>query len=127
MQQSKANSSSFDVTLTLSIKIIFNSLKGCRLKVLVEYDDVEWQRREWVHVYRGQVFQIFLLERTLAWATRKHPTKIRAPPVLWPALVYIPLVDQAGISEHKYRPVEYLVDRSLDYHDYSQVQPYQVS
>ncbi|KAK8384185.1 hypothetical protein O3P69_009136 [Scylla paramamosain] len=93
--------------------------------VLVEYDDVEWQRREWVHVYRGQVFQIFLLERTLAWAARKHPTKLRASPVPWPALVYVPLVDQVGISEHKYRPVEYLGDRGLDYHDYSQIKPYQ--
>ncbi|XP_069993330.1 probable JmjC domain-containing histone demethylation protein 2C [Penaeus vannamei] len=95
------------------------------LQVLVEYDDVEWQRREWVHVYRGQLFQIFLLEKTLAWATRTPHSKMRGTPIPWPALVYVGLVDQAGISEHKYRPVEYLVDRTLDYHDYTQLQPYQ--
>ena len=35
-------------------------------------------------------------------------------------------MDQVGISEHKFRPVEYLVDRELDYHDYSELQLYQV-
>ncbi|XP_037775254.1 PH domain-containing protein DDB_G0287875-like, partial [Penaeus monodon] len=50
---------------------------------------------------------------------------MRGTPIPWPALVYVGLVDQAGISEHKYRPVEYLVDRTLDYHDYTQLQPYQ--
>ncbi|KAL1122431.1 hypothetical protein AAG570_002762 [Ranatra chinensis] len=42
------------------------------LQVLVEYDDREWQRREWVSVYKGGLFHMFLVERTLIFCPRHH-------------------------------------------------------
>lgn len=34
----------------------------------VEFDDQEWEKREWVKVYED--FQLFLLEHQLVWAKR---------------------------------------------------------
>lgn len=53
------------------------------LQVLVEYDGVDWQRREWVSVYSRRTFRVFLVERTLIWAPRVNEGK----EVKWPALV----------------------------------------
>ena len=39
-------------------------------KVLVEYDDVDWRKREWIHVY-DQQFQVFLIEQSIIWTVRK--------------------------------------------------------
>ncbi|KAI3365353.1 hypothetical protein L3Q82_010436 [Scortum barcoo] len=38
--------------------------------VYVEFDDQEWEKREWVKVYED--FQLFLLEHQLVWAKRKE-------------------------------------------------------
>ena len=43
------------------------------LQVLVEYDDVEWQRREWLSPHRDAVFSFFLIEKGLCWAERPDP------------------------------------------------------
>ncbi|XP_024944437.1 probable JmjC domain-containing histone demethylation protein 2C isoform X3 [Cephus cinctus] len=43
------------------------------LQVLVEYDDVEWQRREWLSPHRDAVFSLFLVEKGLYWAERPDP------------------------------------------------------
>lgn len=51
----------------------------------MEYDGVDWQRREWVAVYSRRTFRVFLVERTLVWAPRKVDDK----EVKWPALVSI--------------------------------------
>ncbi|KAK5619716.1 putative JmjC domain-containing histone demethylation protein 2C [Crenichthys baileyi] len=64
--------------------------------VYVEFDDLEWEKREWVKVYED--FQLFLLEHQLVWAKRKdgaaggagaggllQGSKTRH--VQWPALV----------------------------------------
>lgn len=51
----------------------------------MEYDGVDWQRREWVAVYSRRTFRVFLVERTLVWAPRTHEGK----DVKWPALVNI--------------------------------------
>lgn len=36
----------------------------------MEFDDQEWEKREWVKVYED--FQVFLLEHQLVWAKRKE-------------------------------------------------------
>lgn len=42
----------------------------CDLQVYVEFDDQDWDKREWVKVYED--FQLFLLEYQLVWAKRKE-------------------------------------------------------
>lgn len=42
-------------------------------QILVEYDDVEWQRREWLSPHRDTVFSFFLVEKGLYWAERPDP------------------------------------------------------
>lgn len=41
-------------------------------KVLVEFDDAEWKKREWIRVYEEGAFRIFLVENTLVWTLRKQ-------------------------------------------------------
>ncbi|KPJ06774.1 hypothetical protein RR48_11821 [Papilio machaon] len=53
-----------------------------RIQVLVEYDGVDWQRREWVAVHSRRTFRVFLVERTLVWAPKKYENE----EVKWPAL-----------------------------------------
>ncbi|TSK14569.1 putative JmjC domain-containing histone demethylation protein 2C [Bagarius yarrelli] len=56
--------------------------------VYVEFDDLEWEKREWVKVYED--FQVFLLEHQLVWAKRKEGSQLqgsRAKQIQWPALV----------------------------------------
>lgn len=57
-------------------------------QVYVEFDDLEWEKREWVKVYED--FQIFLLEHQLVWAKRKESSQVqgtKAKQIQWPALV----------------------------------------
>ena len=53
------------------------------LQVLVEFDDSDWKRREWIRIY--DIFQVFLVERTLHWALKSEPNGRRRQH--WPALV----------------------------------------
>ncbi|MGH0152576.1 UNVERIFIED_CONTAM: hypothetical protein FKN15_023674 [Acipenser sinensis] len=58
-------------------------------KVYVEFDDLEWDKREWVKVYED--FQIFLLEHQLVWAKWKEtsqPQGTKSKQIQWPALEY---------------------------------------
>lgn len=69
----------------------------CRVQVYVEFDDQEWDKREWVKVYED--FQLFLLEHQLVWAKRKECAAAggggaggllqgsKAKHIQWPALV----------------------------------------
>lgn len=57
------------------------------LQVLVEYDDVEWHRREWISVYKEGLFHLFMVEQGLYWAERTDPFTSSHSTVLWPALV----------------------------------------
>ncbi|XP_072414044.1 probable JmjC domain-containing histone demethylation protein 2C isoform X2 [Chiloscyllium punctatum] len=57
------------------------------LSVYVEFDDLEWEKREWVKVYED--FKIFLVEHQLVWAERKNPNQTqgsKSKQVQWPAL-----------------------------------------
>ena len=61
-------------------------------QVYVEFDDLEWEKREWVKVYED--FQIFLLEHQLVWAKRKECAQVqgaKAKQIQWPALVSDPV------------------------------------
>lgn len=41
--------------------------------MLVEYDDVEWRRREWIIPHRDLQFSLFLIEKNLYWVDRQDP------------------------------------------------------
>nr|XP_046195539.1 probable JmjC domain-containing histone demethylation protein 2C [Oncorhynchus gorbuscha] len=63
------------------------------LTVYVEFDDLEWEKREWVKVYED--FQVFLLEQQLVWAKRREATLLVEIPqgtkdkhIQWPALIH---------------------------------------
>ena len=53
-------------------------------QVLIEFDDIDWTRREWIRVH--DIFQLFLVEHTLVWAERPDPDKPKHS-VSWPGLV----------------------------------------
>ncbi|CAF4951213.1 unnamed protein product [Pieris macdunnoughi] len=89
-------------------------------KVLVEYDGVDWQRREWVAVYSLRTFRVFLVERTLVWA----PRKVNSKEVKWPALTFAALTAEV-ILQAESQPVEFLHDKQLQFYDYANLQPYQ--
>lgn len=71
------------------------------LQVYVEFDDQEWEKREWVKVYED--FQLFLLEYQLVWAKKKEGPEVggacggrggmiqgtKAKHIQWPALVRV--------------------------------------
>lgn len=77
----------------LLMKIVFL----CVVQVYVEFDDQEWEKREWVKVYED--FQLFLLEHQLVWAKREEGAVAggggagsllqgtKAKYIQWPALV----------------------------------------
>ncbi|XP_060795579.1 probable JmjC domain-containing histone demethylation protein 2C isoform X3 [Neoarius graeffei] len=95
------------------------------LTVYVEFDDLEWEKREWVKVYED--FQIFLLEQQLVWAKRKEGSQLqgtRAKQIQWPALTFKPLVGKSVLGS--ITAVEFFSDRQLDFlTDDGACQPYQ--
>ncbi|KAJ7427049.1 hypothetical protein WISP_09985 [Willisornis vidua] len=57
------------------------------IQVYVEFDDLEWEKREWVKVYED--FATFLVEYQLVWARRKDPSQTQGSKIKqiqWPAL-----------------------------------------
>ncbi|KYO28171.1 hypothetical protein Y1Q_0006908 [Alligator mississippiensis] len=59
------------------------------LAVYVEFDDLEWEKREWIKVYED--FATFLVEYQLVWAKRKDPSQTQGSKIKqiqWPALVF---------------------------------------
>ncbi|CAB1420054.1 unnamed protein product, partial [Pleuronectes platessa] len=106
------------------------------LTVYVEFDDQEWEKREWVKVYED--FQLFLLEHQLVWAKRKEGAggvgagggaggllqATKAKHIQWPALAFKPVVGKSLLSS--VTAVEFLLDQQLDFlSDHSTYQPYQ--
>ncbi|XP_043568235.1 probable JmjC domain-containing histone demethylation protein 2C isoform X3 [Chiloscyllium plagiosum] len=68
------------------------------LSVYVEFDDLEWEKREWVKVYED--FKIFLVEHQLVWAERKNPNQTqgsKSKQVQWPALFPIVRASKSDI------------------------------
>ncbi|XP_056101841.1 probable JmjC domain-containing histone demethylation protein 2C isoform X2 [Rhinichthys klamathensis goyatoka] len=95
------------------------------LTVYVEFDDLEWEKREWVKVYED--FQIFLLEHQLVWAKRKEGAQLqgtKAKQIQWPALTFKPLVGKTVFGS--ITAIEFFSDRHLDFlTDEGAFQPYQ--
>ncbi|KAL1439283.1 hypothetical protein MTO96_010310 [Rhipicephalus appendiculatus] len=88
------------------------------LAVLVEFDNADWKRREWIRVYEDP-FAAFLVEETLTWHVRNSDE----PPS--PALNFISFIDRVGVWDQLLKPVEYLTDRFLRFVDYSELRFYQ--
>ena len=61
------------------------------LQVLVEFDYVDFMKREWIHVYRAQL-HLFLIENTLCMAPRTV-APFSKDGILHPALVSLFVVD----------------------------------
>ncbi|KAJ9589866.1 hypothetical protein L9F63_017021, partial [Diploptera punctata] len=97
-----------------------------RKLVLVEYDDVEWHRREWICIYKKGLFNMFMVEHSLVWADRVDPLSKNSSSstVLWPALSFTTLVADVDLASNQ-RPLEFLLDRELTFRDYSRLQPFQ--
>ncbi|XP_055446359.1 probable JmjC domain-containing histone demethylation protein 2C isoform X5 [Bubalus kerabau] len=105
------------------------------LAVYVEFDDLEWDKREWVKVYED--FSTFLVEYHLIWARRINPSQTqgsKSKQIQWPALIntsfgfciqtFKPLVEKSVPSS--ITAVEFLVDKQLDFlTEDSAFQPYQ--
>ncbi|XP_023785973.1 probable JmjC domain-containing histone demethylation protein 2C isoform X5 [Cyanistes caeruleus] len=93
--------------------------------VYVEFDDLEWEKREWVKVYED--FATFLVEYQLVWAKRKDPSQTQGSKIKqiqWPALTFKPVVGKSVYNS--ITAVEFLVDKQLDFiTEDSAFQPYQ--
>ncbi|XP_037504314.1 probable JmjC domain-containing histone demethylation protein 2C isoform X2 [Rhipicephalus sanguineus] len=92
--------------------------KHPELSVLVEFDNADWKRREWIRVYEDP-FAAFLVEETLTWHVRNSDE----PPS--PALNFISFIDRVGVWDQLLKPVEYLTDRFVRFVDYSELRFYQ--
>ncbi|XP_040129535.2 putative JmjC domain-containing histone demethylation protein 2C isoform X3 [Ictidomys tridecemlineatus] len=94
-------------------------------EVYVEFDDLEWDKREWVKVYED--FSTFLVEYHLIWAKRNDPSQTqgsKSKQIQWPALTFKPLVEKSIPSS--ITAVEFLIDKQLDFlTEDSAFQPYQ--
>lgn len=80
----------------------------------MEFDDLEWDKREWVKVYED--FSTFLVEYHLIWAKRKDPSQTqgsKSRQVQWPALTFKPLVENSIPSS--VTAVEFLIDKQVDF------------
>ncbi|CAH1398317.1 unnamed protein product [Nezara viridula] len=81
--------------------------------LLVEYDDREWVRREWVQPHKGGAFQVFLVERTLIWCSRAESPRSPSSS-LGPALTFTTLVGELPSGQEA---VEFIRDRHLAFRD----------
>ena len=65
--------------------LIFYSSFFFQIKILVEFDEKNWDKREWIKVYEPDRFQLFLIEHMLVWCNRKYCSL--GNNINWPALV----------------------------------------
>ena len=76
------------VAITVTLQPVANWFKSMfydiYFQVLIEFDDIDWTRREWIRVH--DIFQLFLVEHTLVWAERPDPDKPKQS-ISWPGLV----------------------------------------
>ncbi|XP_018082816.1 probable JmjC domain-containing histone demethylation protein 2C isoform X2 [Xenopus laevis] len=84
------------------------------LTVYVEFDDLEWDKREWMKVYED--FTAFFVEYQLVWAKRKDPGQSQGSKgkhIQWPALAFKPLVGKGVYNS--ITAIEFLVERHLEF------------
>lgn len=55
-------------------------------QVLVEFDGVDWRKREWISVY-GKRFSAFLIESSIVWTNRRENNDAEEKESPWLALV----------------------------------------
>lgn len=88
-------------------------IKNSESSVLVEYDNVDWKKREWIHVHDQNVFYV---EDTLVWAVNKQSNQNNNN-ILWPALSFKLIYDKIGVAQHKSKPIEYFSEKKLEFVD----------
>jgi len=114
----------------------------------VEFDTIGWEKREWLQLYKDN-FHIFLVEDSLCVSKRisPPPSSVTGKGSIHPALVwdvndktankfkslftritvdiqaFKPLVDRSGFWKTKHaKPIEFIVDLKVEFHDYSELQ-----
>lgn len=84
------------------------------LQVLVEFDGVSWEYRQWIKIYEQT--KAFFVEKMIVWAARSyHTDNAHQSTISWPALTFFPLVDYLGTDKEVKHPVEYFGDKKLDF------------
>uniref|UniRef100_UPI00398ED3DC probable JmjC domain-containing histone demethylation protein 2C isoform X2 n=1 Tax=Pristiophorus japonicus TaxID=55135 RepID=UPI00398ED3DC len=94
--------------------VCYRESNNTELSVYVEFDDLEWEKREWVKVYED--FQIFLVEHQLVWAKRKSPSQSpgsKNKQIQWPALTFKSVVGKTVL--HLLIAIEFFVDKQLNF------------
>ncbi|XP_078079761.1 putative JmjC domain-containing histone demethylation protein 2C isoform X2 [Mustelus asterias] len=94
--------------------VSYREASNRELSVYVEFDDLEWEKREWVKVYED--FQIFMVEHQLVWAKRKNPSQTqgsKSKQIQWPALTFKSVVGKAVL--HLLIAIEFFVDKQLNF------------
>ncbi|TRY77462.1 hypothetical protein TCAL_16981 [Tigriopus californicus] len=85
-------------------------------RILVEYEDHHWDKREWVRVYKDN-FHVFLIEHNMVLAQRPP-----GPRNIHPAFTFKTLVDNVNmVTKSRNQPVEFLVDGKLDFQVYDKL------
>jgi hypothetical protein len=73
-----------EIIFLISLLTLFSS---SLFQILVEFDDLDWDKREWISIYKDD-FQLFLLEENLVLAHRSSaPYSASHSGSLHPALV----------------------------------------
>ncbi|XP_051883340.1 probable JmjC domain-containing histone demethylation protein 2C [Pristis pectinata] len=94
--------------------VSYREPSNSELSAYVEFDDLEWEKREWVKVYED--FQIFLVEHQLVWAKRKNPSQSQGSKnkqIQWPALTFKSVVGKTVL--HLLIAIEFFVDKQLNF------------
>ncbi|XP_078269374.1 putative JmjC domain-containing histone demethylation protein 2C isoform X3 [Rhinoraja longicauda] len=94
--------------------VSYSEPSNSELSAYVEFDDLEWEKREWVKVYED--FQIFLVEHQLVWAKKKNASQFQGSKnkqIQWPALTFKSVVGKTVL--HLLNAVEFFVDKQLNF------------
>ncbi|XP_059803336.1 probable JmjC domain-containing histone demethylation protein 2C isoform X3 [Hypanus sabinus] len=94
--------------------VSYKETSNSELSAYVEFDDLEWEKREWVKVYED--FQIFLVEHQLVWAKRNNPSQSQGSKnkqIEWPALTFKSVVGKPVL--HLLIAIEFFVDKQLNF------------
>lgn len=94
--------------------VLHGSVVNKDLQVLVEFDGVDWQRRESIRVH--DTYRAFLVEKALVWARRTDPSDA-GQEVCWPALNFTAIVGQAELASSPVQPIEFFIDHALDFQE----------
>ncbi|XP_077992762.1 putative JmjC domain-containing histone demethylation protein 2C isoform X2 [Glandiceps talaboti] len=95
------------------------------LAVYVEFEEDDWDRREWIRPHDSS-YLVFVVEKSLVWGQRMDPFASRpGNTILWPALTFQVLEDKVGLQDSKKVPLEFCVDRKLEFVQEDETRPYE--